>query len=69
MFKKNEKYTMEQFKEMFDNAKKNVIEKETKNNMEKLDDPMAGLMINVITIKTIDDIGKELFGDEKEGDE
>ena len=67
MFDKNKKYTMEEFKNMFKEVEKKVIKDAIKN--EDIDDPMANMMISMVTMKTVNDIEKELFGDKKEGDE
>lgn len=59
------KYTIEEFKEMFDNAKKEVLEKTMNDESKQLDEPMAKLMLSMITMSAIADLEKKLFKEEE----
>lgn len=61
----NKKYTIEEFKKMFDNAKKEVLEKTMNDESEQVDEPMAKLMLSMITMSAITDLEKKLFKEEK----
>lgn len=65
MFKdKNKKYTMEEFKNMFEEVEKKVIEDTIKN--KDIDDPMANMMVSMVTMKALNDIKTNLFDEEGE---
>ena len=59
------KYTIEEFKEMFNNAKKEVLEKTMNDESKQLDEPMAKLMLSMITMSAIADLEKKLFEEEE----
>ena len=65
MFNKNKKYTMEEFKEIFDNAKKKFIEEESADNKDKIDDPVAGFMMTIMGVGAITKLETMLFGENK----
>lgn len=64
MLNKEKKYTMKEFKEIFDKAKLEVIKKDTEDNKKNIDDQMAGFMLSMVALKTIGRLEKELFGEE-----
>ena len=64
MFKKNEKYTMEEFKDMFEEVEKKVIEDTIKD--KDIDIPMANMMVSMVTMKALNDIKTKLFNKEGE---
>ena len=65
MFKdKNKKYTMEEFKDMFEEVEKKVIEDTIKN--KDIDDPMTNMMVSMVAMKTLNDIKTKLFNEEGE---
>ena len=66
MFKKDNKYTMEEFKKMFEDAEKEVIKDAVENKV--IDDPMVNMMMSMVTMKATNDMKNILFG-EKENDE
>lgn len=61
---KDKKYTMEEFKNMFEEVEKKVIEDTIKN--EDIDDPMANMMVSMVTMKALNDIKTKLFNGEGE---
>lgn len=61
---KNKKYTMEEFKNMFEEVEKKVIEDTIKN--KDIDDPMANMMVSMVTMKALNDIKTKLFNEEGE---
>ena len=63
MLNKEKKYTMKEFKEIFDKAKLEVIKKDTENNKKNIDDQMAGFMLSMVALNTIGNLEKELFGE------
>lgn len=65
MFNKDKKYTMEEFKELFDNAKVEALKKDAEKN-ERLDDPMAKMIMGMSTMSTIMLLEQELFKDMEE---
>lgn len=65
MFNKDKKYTMEEFKELFDNAKVEALKKDAEKN-EGLDDPMAKMIMGMSTMSTIMLLEQELFKDMEE---
>lgn len=65
MFKdKNKKYTMEEFKNMFEEVEKKVIE-DTINDKD-IDNPIANMMASMVTMKALNDIKTKLFNGEGE---
>lgn len=64
MLNKEKKYTMKEFKEIFDKAKLEVIKKDTEDNKKNIDDQMAGFMLSMVALNTIGRLEKELFGEE-----
>ena len=64
MLNKEKKYTMKEFKEIFDKAKLEVIKKDTENNQKNIDDQMAGFMLSMVALNTIGHLEKELFREE-----
>ena len=58
---KNKKYTMEEFKNMFEEVEKKVIEDTIKN--KDIDDPMANMMVSMVTMKALNDIKTNLFNE------
>ena len=58
---KNKKYTMEEFKNMFEEVEKKVIEDTIQN--KDIDDPMANMMVSIVTMKALNDIKKNLFNE------
>lgn len=58
---KNKKYTMEEFKNMFEEVEKKVIEDTIKN--EDIDDPMTNMMVSMVTMKALNDIKTKLFNE------
>lgn len=69
MFNKNKKYTIEEFKEIFDNAKKKFIEEENADNKDKIDDPVAGFITTMLGVGAITKLEIMLFGENKEEEE
>ena len=63
MLNKEKKYTMKEFKEIFDKAKLDVIKKDTENNKKNIDDQMTGFMLSMVALNTIGNLEKELFGE------
>ena len=61
---KNKKYTMEEFKDMFEEVEKKVIEDTIKD--KDIDDPMANMMVSMVTMKALNDIKTKLFNGEGE---
>ena len=62
MFNKNIKYTMEEFKEMFDTAKKKFIEEDSADIKDKIDDPVAGFMATMMGVSAVTKLETMLFG-------
>lgn len=58
---KDKKYTMEEFKNMFEEVEKKVIEDTIKN--KDIDDPMANMMVSMVTMKALNDIKTNLFNE------
>ena len=65
MFNKNIKYTMEEFKEMFDTAKKKFIEEDSADIKDKIDDPVAGFMATMMGVSAVTKLETMLFGENK----
>lgn len=59
----SKKYTMKEFKEMFDKVKLQVLEEETQEHQEKIDNPMAGFIMSMLSTITVKKLEEKLFGE------
>jgi hypothetical protein len=57
------KYTMEQFKEMFDKAKVEAIETSTRQATENVKEPLLTLLITMASTDSVMELEKNLFGE------
>lgn len=57
------KYTMEQFKEMFDKAKVEAIEKSTKRASKVIEEPLMTLLVAMVATDSVMELEKNLFGE------
>ena len=56
------KYTMEQFKEMFDKAKVEAIETSTRQATKNVKEPLLALLITMASADSVMELEKNLFG-------
>ena len=56
------KYTMEQFKEMFDKAKVEAIETSTRQANKNVKEPLLALLITMASADSVMELEKNLFG-------
>lgn len=60
------KYTMNEFRDLFNKAKLEVIEEDSKENNSKMDDPMTRLIASMLTVTAISKLENKLFKEEEE---